>query len=107
LYDQAFVETGLPGEVKPVALALDRHPELPRIDGKHAHALALGPFDGGHRSQGRQRFDQAESLLGVFDQPFAEAFATIETGQGVEHRFEMPALGVEVALSADPIRLAA
>jgi hypothetical protein len=35
---------------------------------------------------------EAERLLGVFDQPLADAVAAVEEGQGVEDRFEMLAL---------------
>jgi hypothetical protein len=101
LQHQPFVERRLPGEAEPVTLATDAHAELPRVDGDDAHALALGPFDRGNRGQRRQLLDDSRALLPGPRSAIRCALAVVEEGQGVEDRFEMPALGGQVALGAD------
>jgi hypothetical protein len=103
LQHQPLVERCLSRQAEPVALATDADAELPCVDGDDAYALALRPFDCRNRGQGRQRLDRIECLLRIFDQPLADAIAAVEEGQGVENRFQVLALGRQVAPGADAL----
>ncbi len=90
-------------QAEPVALGLHHQPQLRDVDGDHAHALALGPVDGGDRGELRQRFDHVERLFGIGDHPFVagtRVVGFVEEGQRIEDRRQVRALRGQIAARA-------